>query len=298
MADAPPSVLRVVNASRVLDSSTKLLLGEIFRLDRSHKGCYARQAILARRVGRSVQAMKACRTKLREAGFLERSEERLSGDRRQYIWFFSLPEEYWPSEYAKDEEIFALADQLDADLRSGKIREQAEDSRKVLDAIKRAAGVGSVVSDLDRVIAKAKEREQVGIVDDTHSNRKQVSSTIPIEGETGIAHDPISPKQVSPTTTIGIAHDHDRYCGRPPIGIVDDPPYKRTEENCKERISTEQNLRTESSRSDLPQKKNGTTESDPNTKPQGQSPECPHPHGSPEWKHWHLAHLRASVGAP
>ena len=84
MADAPPSVLRVINASRELDSSSKLLLGEIFRLDRSHKGCYARQAILARRVGLRVQAMKACRTKLREAGFLNRSEERLSGDRRQY----------------------------------------------------------------------------------------------------------------------------------------------------------------------------------------------------------------------
>ena len=276
---APASALRVVNASRVLDAPSKLLLGEIFRLDRTHKGCYAGEAMLARRVGRSVRAMHACRTKLREAGFLERSEERLSSDRRQYTWFFILPEQYWPSEYAKDEEIFVLADQLDEDLRSGKLREHTQDNRKVLDAIKRAAGVGSVVGELEVKLAKAKEREQIDVVHDTYSNEKKVSPTTPI-----------NEKKVSWTVKVGVVDGQGRCRGRSKkvsptvkVGVVGRTPFKRTEENKREQISTEQKARTESSQNDI-HKKNGT-------------PDCPHPQGSPEWKNWHLTHLRAPAVA-
>ncbi len=290
MADAPPSVLRVVNASRVLDASSKLLLGEIFHLDRSYKGCYARQTTLACRVGRSVDAMKACRTKLRETGFLERSEERLSNDRRQYTWFFILPEQYWPSEHAKDDEIFELADRLDEDLRSGKLREQAQDNRKALDAIK-----GGVLNAFDLELAKAKEREKQG-ASTPPIKEKQVASTPPIQKEIGGADTPLSQKQVASTPAIGGVDADNRGRPHPHIGGVDAPPSKSTDKDRIEPISTEGPQRTERSQSDL-HEENGTIEPDPNTEPRTQSPECPHPQGSPEWKHWHLTHLRAPAVA-
>lgn len=115
--ERPPALaVRVINASRELDAADKTVWREIHQLDRGPEGCYAKPAHFARRIGRSVDAMKKSRKRLADLGLVHRAPRR---GPCPDSWFATLPHECWPPNNAKDEAVFPLADMLDGLIRRG-----------------------------------------------------------------------------------------------------------------------------------------------------------------------------------
>ncbi len=275
MADAPPSVLRVIRASREITPSETLLAGEYYCLDRGHRGCYAREDVMARRVALRIRSMKACRIRLKELGII--ASAAAEEDRRRQTIYFTLPDCYHPSEFAKDEEVFRLAEMLDDDIRSGRRQERVGADRRATEAIDVGNGERGVTQSVGEIVK--------GLVQPTAPiSEQRVQPTAQVPGELGA----ISCKNgCSPTSeSVRFARE---------LGAVSCTPIESVlDKNAIERISTERNTRTEGSQSDVPQENGSSIKPDPSTKPQTQAQACPHPHGSPEWKTWQLSRLKAT----
>ncbi len=268
MADAPPSVLRVINASRELTPSETLLASEYYHLDRGHKGCYAREDIMARRVALGIRAMKTCRIRLKELGII--SSAPAEGDRRRQTVYFTLPERYHPSERPKDDEVFQLAEMLDADIRSGRLQQCVAADQRVTEVLHSQKGERGRTQSAGEIAGKIVE----SVKPTAPINDEPVQSTALNPGELGA----VSGKNGCSSTSEPVQFDAK-------LGAVSGTPI----ESVLNKDNKEQ-TRTDGSQSDL-QQKNGSIEADPTTEPQTQSPVCPHPRGSPEWMSWQKQHL-------
>ncbi len=106
----PTHARRVINASRVLTESEKRVWLEIHFLDQGPDGCICRPDTLARRLALSRDTVESVRRHLKALGLIEnRPRHGTWGD----SWYATMPEELAPPKYAKDPQVFELADQLD-----------------------------------------------------------------------------------------------------------------------------------------------------------------------------------------
>jgi hypothetical protein len=106
----PFEVIDVITASRRLTSIQKLLLIRIYLSDRGPDGCYAKPALMAGRIGRSVDRMEEVRRELLELGVVTRREGR---GRRTDSWFVVFPLDCAPLS-RKDEDVERAARTFDA----------------------------------------------------------------------------------------------------------------------------------------------------------------------------------------
>ena len=278
MADAPPSVLRVINASREITPSETLLAGEYYHLDRGHKGCYAREDVMARRVALGIRAMKACRIRLKELGIIASAPA--EGDRRRQTVYFTLPERYHPSERPKDDEVFQLAEMLDDDIRSGRLQQRVAADQRVTEFLHsqkgergRTQSAGEIAG---KIVESVKPAAPIG--------DERVQSTALNPGELGA----VSGENGCSPTSESVQFDAK-------LGAVSGTPIESVLNKDNTRTKKDVDfVRTDGSQSDLSQK-NGTIGPQPDTKLQTQSPVCPHPRGSPEWIGWQRTQLQAGA---
>lgn len=140
MSQLPNAAIRVVKASRTLESVDKLVWTEIFYLDKGPDGCFISPKLLAARVGRSQASLEKSRRRLVKSGLLRRSSKRV-GWGRGVRWFVHLYAEYIPSDRPTDEQVSALAKKLDESL--------SIDDSKVTNGLDVAAIVAPLTAALD-----------------------------------------------------------------------------------------------------------------------------------------------------
>jgi hypothetical protein len=265
----PASAVRVINASRELDAADKTVWREIHQLDRGPEGCYAKPAHFARRIGRSVDAMKKSRKRLADLGLVHRAPRR---GPCPDSWFATLPRECWPPNNAKDEAVFPLADMLDGLIRrGGTYGDDAGDS----DAVARGRAA----------VSQAVCATGIGGVDAATKADKAVASTHPPKTDSRGFNASSNPRKegASKLDSGGVDAPLVDACTSD-SGCVNAPPYKRTEEN---RNRTELSTGKERSRS---RDRKERTEPQPAVE---RGSECPYDVATPEWWAWAKRKLRA-----
>ena len=154
---------RVINASRVLTESEKRLWVDIHVLDGGPDGCISRPDTLARRLALSRDTVESVRRHLKALGLIEnRPRHGTWGD----SWYATMPEELAPPKYAKDPQVFELADQLDVYLEERPRRTPKRDLhvtklvQEVAQQFTPESGGGSAAN-VDRSLAAAAPPELV-----------------------------------------------------------------------------------------------------------------------------------------